>query len=222
MKSFNELLKKVTPAEKAWLGTIGPRDRKWTVEDIVLAICEKTGEEVDPFTIEEYLRRKGLPVHHADPSVTVVSALPFGGFSEAMEKDIEQALVSQLDALGLQLFIDENGRSGQQYPAGDHGRIDVLANDSKEDFVIIELTRDAPRATIGQVAGYIAFVRKHLAKPAGRSAFGWILARPSSSIDDRLLEEAADAVGIQVKWYRARVELLPDPPSIRLGPSAAA
>jgi RecB family endonuclease NucS len=151
-----------------------------------------------------------------------MNAPPFGGFSEAMEKDIEQALVSQLDSLGLQLFIDEDGRSGQQYPAGDHGRIDVLANDSKGDFVVIELKRDAPRATIGQVAGYIAFVRKHLAKPAGRSAFGWILARPASSVDDRLLEEAADAVGIQVKWYRVRVELLPDPPSIGLGPSVAA
>jgi hypothetical protein len=53
MKSFDEVLKKVTPPERAWLGTIGPRDWNWTIEHIVLTVREKTGEEVDPFTIEE-------------------------------------------------------------------------------------------------------------------------------------------------------------------------
>ena len=74
---------------------------------------------------------------------------------------------------------------------------------------MIELKRDdAPRATIGQIAGYIAFVKKILAKPKGRSVVGWILARPSSPTEDRVLEESANAVGIVVKWYSMRLEFL--------------
>jgi RecB family endonuclease NucS len=119
-----------------------------------------------------------------------------------MERDIEQALVSQLDSLGLRLFTDQDGHSGQQYPTGDYGRIDLLANGPNGDFAVIELKRETPRATIGQLAGYLAYVCKHLAKPAGRSVVGWTLARPSFTADNRLLEEAAEAVGIRVKWYR--------------------
>jgi len=129
-----------------------------------------------------------------------------------MERDIELAFLSQLDLLGLRLFIDENGRDGQQYPAGEFGRIDLLATDSNGNFVVIELKRDdIPRATIGQVAGYIAFVRKNLVKTKVQSVTGWILARPSSPADDRVLKEAAEAVGIQVKLYWVRVELLEGP-----------
>jgi hypothetical protein len=142
-------------------------------------------------------------------------------FPETPERDIEQALVLQLDTLGLHLFVDQEGRKGQQYPAGDYGRIDLLANDPNGDFVVIELKREALRPTIGQLAGYLAYVRKHLAKAAGRSAVGWIFARPSSSLDDQLLEEAAEAVGIKVKWYRLRLELLSDNTALR-APSVAA
>jgi hypothetical protein len=172
MRSFDDLLKTLTPAEKAWLGTIGPRDHKWTVEDIIHEIRQKTAEDVDPSSVEDYLQRKGLPVRHAGPSEIEAAISTSAGFSDAMERDIEQALVSQLESLGLRLFIDQDGRSGQQYPAGDYGRIDLLANAPNRDFVVIELKREAPRATIGQLAGYLAYVRKHLAKPAGRSAVG--------------------------------------------------
>jgi RecB family endonuclease NucS len=88
-----------------------------------------------------------------------------------------------------------------------------LTVDRNGDFVVIELKRDdVPRATIGQIAGYIAFVKKHLATSDGRSVDGWILARPSSLQDDRVLEESANAVGISVKWYSVRLELLEGSP----------
>jgi RecB family endonuclease NucS len=208
MKTIEELLPRLTPAERAWV-TVGPRKYGWTVLDVVRHISAKTGEEADPATVEAYLQRNNLPVDiSTEEGEIAVETQGFATFSNAMERDIEIALVSQLDVLGLRLFVDDDGRSGKQYPAGEHGYIDVLAVDRDENFVVIELKREAPRATIGQLAGYLAFVRKHLAKPKGRKVVGWILARPSSELDNRLLEESAEAVGIVVRWYRVRLEFI--------------
>lgn len=223
MKSIEEALGSLTAAERAWV-LIGPRKYNWTVAEVVRRVGDKTGEAIDPASEEAYLQRNNVPVRHPsaeEPEMTSMLQGP-AAFSEAMERDIEVALVSQLDELGLRLFVDDNGRSGKQYPAGEHGQIDVLALDRTDNFVVIELKREAPRVTIGQLAGYIAFVRKHLAKPKGRTVVGWIVARPSSEVDDRFLEEAADAVGIAVKWYRVRLEFLVGSVSEAGGFSAAA
>jgi hypothetical protein len=176
----------LSPAETAWL-TIWRRKHGLTSDEICRKLREKKGADIDPATLDEYLLGKGVRMH----------------------EDIEFALVLQLDSLGLRLFVDESGRSGQQYPAAEFGRIDLLTIDSNGDFVVIELKRDdAPRATIGQIAGYIAFVKRNLAKSRGHSVVGWILARPSAPSEDRVLEESADAVGILVKWYDVRLEFL--------------
>jgi len=50
---------------------------------------------------------------------------------------------------------------------------------------------EPPRDTIGQIAGYIAFVKKNVPKAKGHKVVGWIMARPSSQADDQILEEAA-------------------------------
>jgi hypothetical protein len=199
----------------AWL-MIWRRKYNLTAEAISKKLREKIGEDVEPGSVEEYLARKGAPFvsgpGQPQPDLPASGTIA-GQFSAAMERDIELALLSQLDSLGLQLFVDENGHSGQQYPAGEFGRIDLLTVDRSGDFVVIELKReDVPRATIGQIAGYIAFVKKNLATPEGRSVVGWILARPSSLQEDRILEESANAIGISVKWYSVRLELLDGSP----------
>ena len=185
MKNIDELLPKLSPADTAWL-TIWRRKYGFTAEDISRKLREKKGEAVDPASIETYLSSKGvLPPPSDGTDVGLPAAMGPVAFSNAMERDIESALLSQLDSLGLQLFVDESGRNGQQYPAGEFGRIDILTTDSNGDFVVLELKRDdTPRATIGQIAGYIAFVKKNIAKPKGRSVAGWILARPSSPAED--------------------------------------
>ncbi len=197
MKNINELALKLGPAGVAWL-KIWRQKYGLSAEDICKKLHHRMGEVVDPISVEAYLFSKGAVFPPSDPpdSNFLPPARP-SEFTNAMERDIESALLSQLDSLALRLYVDENGRNGQQYPADEFGRIDLLTTDANEDFVVIELKRDdVPRSTIGQIAGYIAFVRKHIAKPKGRSVVGWIVARPSSTLDDSILEQSADAVGL--------------------------
>ncbi|MBV9081279.1 MAG: DUF1016 family protein [Acidobacteriaceae bacterium] len=208
MKTVTDISSKLNPAGLAWL-KIWRQKYNLTAESISRKLREKIGEDVDPASIEEYLQSRGLS-SASDSDVPETNATEnrlSSQFSAAMERDIELALLSQLDSLGLQLFIDEDGRDGNQYVAGDFGRIDILATDANGDFVVIELKRDdVPRATIGQLAGYLAFVKENIANPRGRSVTGWIVARRSSLAQDRVFEEAANAVGILVKWYSVRLD----------------
>lgn len=209
MKSIGEVAARLGPAGVAWL-KIWRQKYGLSAEDICKKLREKTGEDVDPISVESYLVSKGAVYLSSDSADSGLLPLTRPSeFTNAMERDIESALLSQLDSLGLRLFVDENGRNGQQYPAEEFGRIDLLAIDAKDDFVVIELKRDdIPRSTIGQIAGYIAFVRKNLAKPRDRSVVGWIVARPSSKIDDSVLEQSAEAVGVLVKWYEVKLTFL--------------
>jgi hypothetical protein len=209
VKNINEILPLMTDASKAWI-SIWRRKYGFSAEDICKKISEKFGEDVDPVSVEHYLHSKGvLPAPAVSQGAEPVIPTANFNFPNAIERDIESALVSQLDSLGLRLFVDEKGRNGQQYPAGEFGRIDLITTDMSGDFVVIELKReDVPRATIGQIAGYIAFVRKNIAKPEGHSVVGWIMARPSSPAEDSILQESADAVGILVKWYDLKLTFL--------------
>lgn len=60
MTSFEDVLARLNPADKAWVGNIGPRKYNWTVEDIIKAVRKKTGEEVEPTSVAKYLRSKGF------------------------------------------------------------------------------------------------------------------------------------------------------------------
>jgi hypothetical protein len=205
----------LAPAQMAWV-TIWRKKYRLSSDDIAKKL-HKMGYDVDPISLEEYFQNKGMLPDPDEPGAVPPPQAPLGQFITAMERDIETVLLSQLGSLGLTLYVAENGRNGQQYPAGEFGRIDLLTLDSNKDFVVIELKRDdAPRAVIGQIAGYIAFVKKTLATPKGNSVVGWIVARPSSPADDRVLEESAEAVGLRVKWYWMRLEFL-TPPSAEIG-----
>ena len=58
-----------------------------------------------------------------------------------------------------------NHRDGQEYPAG-RRRIDILALDSDDQLVVIELkvSRGHDR-TIGQILNYIGWVKENIADP---------------------------------------------------------
>jgi len=83
----------------------------------------------------------------------------------AFEKDLRNYLSKNLESLekGLTLFQDEEF-SGVEFPVG--GRfIDILATDSKGDYVVIELkvSRGYERV-VGQILRYMAWVKKNLAQ----------------------------------------------------------
>jgi hypothetical protein len=58
VKKIKEILLKLSPADKVWL-TIGPQKYNWSVDDVCKKVREKTGEDVDPASVAEYLQSKG-------------------------------------------------------------------------------------------------------------------------------------------------------------------
>lgn len=102
----------------------------------------------------------------------------------AYEKDLRNYLSKNLNEVenGLKLFEDED-ITGIEYPAG--GRfIDILAVDSKNDFVIIELkVSKGYDRVIGQLLRYMGWIEKNLAE-SNQSVRGVIIA---SNISEDLL-----------------------------------
>ena len=95
----------------------------------------------------------------------------------AYESDLRDYLAKNLQIIeqGLRLY-EEEGITGIEFPVG--GRfIDILAVDSKKDFVVIELklSRGYDRA-IGQLLRYMAWIQKNQAD-SGQKVRGIIVAR---------------------------------------------
>lgn len=82
-----------------------------------------------------------------------------------LEIDLENSLVGNLDQLekGLKLYRDGNS-TGQQFIAKGAGIIDLLANDSNGDLVVIELKAgEADKKVCGQIQAYMGWIKKNLA-----------------------------------------------------------
>jgi hypothetical protein len=96
-----------------------------------------------------------------------VEADPIEGSSEfAYEAELRNNLAKSLGSIepGLRLYQDEDGEfDGLEFPVGGR-RIDILALDRLDDFVVIELkvSRGHER-TIGQLARYMGWIKKNLA-----------------------------------------------------------
>lgn len=128
-----------------------------------------------------------LPIHGAiNRTVSQLSELAeeeveLGASTEfAYESDLRDYLAKNLQIIesGLRLY-EEEGITGVEFPVG--GRfIDILAVDSKNDFVVIELkvSRGYDRV-IGQLLRYIAWIQKNQAD-SGQKVRGVILAREIS------------------------------------------
>jgi len=117
----------------------------------------------------------------------------------SFEYDLENWLIANLEQLeqGLQLY-QKNGATGQQYDAQVAGRIDILAIDSHDDFVVLELKAgEADRQVCGQIQGYMGWVRKNLA--GTKKVRGIIVA---GDFTERMVYAAEVVPGLRLKKYQ--------------------
>jgi hypothetical protein len=128
------------------------------------------------------------------------------GSAFAQESHLRDFLAQNIEVLesNLTLFADDNGRSGMEYSTP-IGRIDLLAVDEKEDFVVVELkVSRGSDVVVGQILRYMNWIRKNLA--SGRQVRGIIVAQ---EFDDRLRYAVMSDSSISLRKYRLRMEIEP-------------
>ncbi|QIZ67776.1 endonuclease NucS domain-containing protein [Geobacillus subterraneus] len=118
---------------------------------------------------------------------------------ESHLRDFIAQNIQSLDVNGkrLKLYIDDEGRNGVEYPT-DVGLIDILAVDEEGNFVVFELKLSkGPDAAIGQIARYMGWVKKNIAK--GKNVSGVIVAK---KVDDKLKYAASIVPEISLFEYQ--------------------
>lgn len=120
------------------------------------------------------------------------------------EKDLQNFLVKNLHLIEPELKLYENeGITGIEYPVGNRF-IDILAVDSNNDLVIIELkvSKGYDRA-VGQLLRYMAWIEKNLADKS-QKVRGVIVARQVSEDLQLACSKIAD---IELMEYELSVKL---------------
>jgi hypothetical protein len=116
----------------------------------------------------------------------------------SLEQDLERSILQNLGRLekGLKLY-EKNGVTGQQLDAKPAGRIDILADDTGGDLVVIELKAgEADRQVCGQIQAYMGWVKANLA--GKRKVRGIIVA---NEFTDRLKLAVNVVPGLTLKKY---------------------
>lgn len=127
----------------------------------------------------------------------------------ALESHLRDYLAKNLPTLPghtapLQLYVDAGGRDGVEYQT-DVGPIDLLAIDSEQNFVVLELKlRDGPDRALGQILRYMGWVKTH--KANGKNVNGIILA---SQITEKLKYAATQVPQVGLMEYRLAMTLKP-------------
>jgi DNA-binding transcriptional MerR regulator len=119
--------------------------------------------------------------------------------SLSLEADLEEALATNLAQLekGLRLY-EEQSAGGRQFDAKAAGRIDLLAVDSQQNLVVVELKAgDADRQVCGQIQAYMGWVKANLAGAKG--VRGIIVAH---EFTERSKLAATVVPGLSLKKYR--------------------
>ncbi|WP_238397578.1 endonuclease NucS domain-containing protein [Anatilimnocola aggregata] len=140
------------------------------------------------------------PENDDDP--TDEAGLPFAlecHLRDFLEKNIS---IIKVDNSPLKIFRDHEGNAGIEYDT-DVGRIDILAIDSANNLVVIELkvSRGSDRV-IGQILRYMGWVKKHLA--GERKVAGIIVA---CNIDDKLRYAASLLTDVMLFEYQLKFDL---------------
>jgi hypothetical protein len=123
----------------------------------------------------------------------------------AFERDLRNYLSKNLASIenGLKVYQDDDF-SGVEFPVG--GRfIDILAVDSRGDYVVIELkVSRGHEKVIGQILRYMAWVKKHIA--SGKNVRGIIVA---NEVTEDLNLAASMVPSLQLFEYAISMKLTP-------------
>ena len=116
--------------------------------------------------------------------------------SLGMERDLQNFLLNDLSQLEEGLSLYENGK---EYSI-DVGRIDILATDKNGDFVVIELKAGkAKDDSVGQLLGYIGYVREKISKE--KKVRGYIVA---NDFEDRVKYAVKNIPDVKLKAYSVK------------------
>lgn len=135
------------------------------------------------------------------------------GFAEVsvqMERELEDFLINNLGLIesGLELYIDEQGENGRQYPT-DVGTIDLLCK-NKDDFVIVELKKGRTSdAVVGQISRYIGWVRENLCE--GHNVRGIIIVH---DFDPKLKYAVLAHDKLETKYYEIQINFVSEQEAI--------
>ena len=129
-----------------------------------------------------------------------------------IEKELESFLVSNWGSVfrELEVYVDVNGRDGQQYPT-EIGPIDILAVERQSgNFVVIELKRNrSSDQALGQVQRYMGWVKATLCKDNQKKVRGLIVCGEE---DPRLTYAMAVTQDIKLQYYKVSFLLSDKPP----------
>ena len=115
----------------------------------------------------------------------------------SLERDLEDHIIRNLDQIedGLTLY-SKDGLNGRQFNT-DVGRVDILATDKNNNFVVIELKAgEAHHSVISQILVYMSWVRQNIAD--GKEVRGIVIA---DDFDKKLMYGASETPNISLKKY---------------------
>ena len=125
-----------------------------------------------------------------------------------LEKYLEDFIVTNFNIIfndqDIELYVDEEKNSGQQYSTA-IGRIDILAQEqSTNSFIVIELKKGKESdVVVGQMLRYMGWVKENLCKK-NEKVKGLIICK---DIDDKLCYALKMIPDITVKRYKISFEL---------------
>ena len=143
------------------------------------------------------------------PDTFSVQTEPQEEMEFALEKYLEDFIWDNWDKIDfgekLKKFVDEDGNEGKQYYTEDAGYIDILAKDSKGNFVVFELKKGRKNdEVIGQILRYVGWVRKNLVKNS-KDVRGVIIVGQKDKKLEMALSEIQNKVS--VKLYKISFKL---------------
>jgi hypothetical protein len=127
------------------------------------------------------------------------------GLPVSLERDLEMSLLADLGQLetGLKLF-EAKGVNGYQLDTGAVGRLDILATDAENAYVVIELKAgEADEKACAQLLRYMGWVKRQLAR--GKAVRGILVA---NAFHERARYAAEVIPNVALKRYQVRFEFL--------------